>query len=118
MNSTIINCPDCRTHIRAKKEKNRWVKWIDIVCDCGFKRRLKEIEMDCIQPSSPLWKLVYDTNPFDNYNKELDNKKRREENRKDRLDSEYNLKFKKPWERKFVKDMVLNKGVEELLNGK
>ena len=104
---TTINCPKCNRNIVARYGENRWAKWIDLNCTCGYSHRLKEDEMDTIQPTSPLFELVYKTNPLDEYDVALDNKIIAEEKRKERLDYEYNKKFKNREDRKFVKDKVL-----------
>ena len=104
-----IPCPKykCRNYAKACYNENRWVRWIDIICSCGFKKRMKEDELDTIQPTSPLFEIVYKTNPFDEYKKTEHNKVIETEKRKEKLDYEYDKKFSKPWERKFVKDKVL-----------
>jgi len=104
---TKINCPKCKSNIVARYGENRWVKWIDLNCNCGFMHRMKEEELDAIQPTSPLFQLVYNSNPFDEYDKALDNRNKEEEKRKEKLDYKYDKIFRKKEDRKFVKDKVL-----------
>ena len=108
MKRVTVTCPCCKKHIQAYYKENRWVEWIEINCDwCGYKRLLKEDEIDCIQPDSNLWDLVYGNNIFKETEKNKKKKKWEEEKRKEGLDAKYNREFKRPWERKFVKDKVL-----------
>jgi len=101
-------CPECRTHIQANYKNNRWVKWIDIECHwCGYKKKIKEDEIDMIQPNSDLWDLVYGNNIFEKTKKERKRIDWEKEKKKEELDKKYDKQFKKPWERKFVKDKVL-----------
>ena len=104
-----IPCPKykCRNYAKACYNENRWVRWIDIICSCGFKKRMKEDELDTIQPTSPLFKMIYKKNPFDEYKTAEHNKEREIEKRKEKLEEKYDKEFTKPWERKFVKDKVL-----------
>jgi len=74
---------------------------------CGFKKLMKEDELDLIQPSSDLWDLVYGNNIFDETVKQKKKDAWTEEKRKEELEKKYDKQFKKPWERKFVKDKVL-----------
>lgn len=104
---TVISCPKCKHNIVAQYGENRWVKWIDLNCKCGYLHRIKEEEMDTIQPTSPLFELVYKTNPLDEYNVALDNRIIAEQKRKEKLDSKYDKLFKNREDRKFVKDKVL-----------
>lgn len=104
----IVYCPRCKKkQAEAKFNQNRWVKWIDIACPCGFSHLMKQDEVDCIQPSSPLWGMVYTDDIFE----ETERKKKEmdwvKQKRKEHLDAKYDKEFKKPWERKFVKDKVL-----------
>lgn len=105
-----IYCPNCKQkRLEAKYGENQWVKWIDTSCEtCGYHKILKEDDLDLIQPSSPLWKMVYDNSPFEEREKKAKEASWAEEKRKEELDRKYDKQFKKPWERKFVKDKVLN----------
>lgn len=105
---TTITCPNCRTHIQAYYKQNRWVRWIEINCDrCGYKKMMKEDEIDFIQPDSRLWDLVYGNNIFKETEIREKKAKWEKEKRKEELEAKYNREFKKSWERKFVKDKVL-----------
>lgn len=102
-----IPCQNCRKYAKACYNENRWVKWIDVSCECGFKKRMKKDELDTLQPSSPLFQLVYHSDPFKDYAVAEKNKAWENEKRKEALDAKYDKEFNKPWERKFVKDKVL-----------
>lgn len=108
--SKNIICPKCNDRWRyAEYHEKKGDYWV-IVRQCKYCRAEQEILtkkfLDVMQPSSQLWDLVYD-DPFADYEKNKKDREWQEEKRKERLDAEYNLKFKRPWERKFVKDWVL-----------
>jgi hypothetical protein len=78
-----------------------------LIVEKAFKSNEEEEELDAIQPTSPLFQLVYNSNPFDEYDKALDNRNKEEEKRKEKLDYKYDKIFRKKEDRKFVKDKVL-----------
>ena len=104
-----IRCPKkyCRNYANARYTKNRWVHWIDISCNCGYNHRIKELEIDSLQPTSPLFDLVYGTNPFDDYEVKAKQKAKEDEKRKEKLNDKYEQMFKKKEDLKFVKEKVL-----------
>lgn len=104
-----IYCPKCKQkRVQARYGQNRWVKWIDLKCgNCGLFKRMKEDEIDCIQPSSPLWGMVYTDDIFEETERKKKEMAWAEEKRKEHLDAKYDKEFTKPWERKFVKEKVL-----------
>jgi len=107
-----VKCPNCQEWLRAELHSDEKERWIIIreCYRCGFRKILKKEELDIIQPNSPLFKLLY-KDPF----KEREIRKKeadwQEEKRKEALDEKYDKQFKKPWERKFVKDKVLKGGI-------
>ncbi len=71
---TIINpkkvkyvfCPDCKNLVRAEFHEDKRQRWVIVrQCgNCGFKKLLLQEDVDTIQPSSQLWDLVYQDDPF------------------------------------------------------
>lgn len=116
MQITVVNpkkvktifCPKCKNKIRAELHQKKTENWIIVrrCQSCRFEKILFQEDVDILQPSSQLWDLVYDDpeKDFQEIKKELEYQK---EKRKEKLDLKYDREFKKPWERKFVKDKVL-----------
>lgn len=107
---TII-CPNCKRSCKAYYCESLILKnfnWVRLECNsCAYNEKLFQDRLDVIQPSSQLWDLIYGNNLFDQTEKRKKELAWAEEKRKEKLDYEYNKKFTKPWERKFVKDKVL-----------
>jgi len=104
-----IYCPNCKQKkLEARYGENRWVKWINTKCEtCGYKKLLKKDDLDVIQPSSPLWNMIYTNDIFTERDRKAKEVAWAEEKRKEMLDAKYNKQFNKPWERDFVKKKVL-----------
>ena len=104
-----IYCPNCKQkRLEARYGENRWVKWITTECElCGYHNVLKEDDIDLIQPDSPLWEMIYGNNIFEETEKRKKEMAWAEEKRKEQLSAKYDKQFNKPWERKFVKEKVL-----------
>lgn len=116
----FVPCPTedrrkwCGKPARAELHSKKNEKWVIIrECEkrfggCGRKEMVIVGEyVDVIQPSSPLFELVYGSDLF----RETEETKKQmawdKEKRKETLDAKYDRMFKKPWERDFVKKKVL-----------
>jgi len=111
----IIECPNCKTKIKAILQENRWVKWIEVNCDsCGFRNKIKDL--DFIQPSSPFFKAIYKKEPIKNYEKEKKEEEKIKDNLKDKREIELKLRVNqgslKPWQLKDIKHYTRERGIE------
>lgn len=108
MKTANIICPNCKNKIRAFLESNHWVKWIKIDCQtCGYYYQLKDTQFDFIQPSSPLFELIYKSELKPKEDKE--NKKSERDKRLWRKSKEGRLK---PWEEDYIKKYTKERGLE------
>ena len=113
-----ISCRKCSALRRAELHVNNGKKMIVVrkaqgsrCPECSMQIRLISEQVDVVQPSSQLWDLVYDDNIFEQTQRGRRERLWAEEKRKENLDQIYDKKFTKPWERKFVKNMVLRGGI-------
>lgn len=111
----IIECPNCNRDAEAILKSNRWVKWIDVVCNsCDYESKL--INLDFIQPNSPFYKEIYGNNPIEEEERERKNNKWEKENLKDRREIELRLRVKrgelKPWEMEDIKHITKERNLE------
>lgn len=112
----MIKCPNCRFRtVLIAYGENMLARWFSGNCQCGFKFKMRDYEFDYLQPSSPFFKMIYG-DPFLEAEQNKNKLKIVEENRKLNLEKKYDKQFSKPWERKFVKDVVLKDNQGGLIN--
>ncbi len=103
----FIRCPKCSKKIKAILKENRWVKWIEIICDdeeCDYRENIENL--DLIQPSSPFFKAIYGDDPIALEKRKQRERERINNNLKDEREIGLKTKVKegilKPWEEKDI----------------
>lgn len=116
-NKIIIKCPNCSEQVDIIRRHGHNCESFQGNCEtCGWNMLLKDTEYDYVQPSNPLFDLIYKDNPIEKEKRKHQERIRQKENWKD--DREIGLKLKvkegklKAWELKDIKKIAEDRGLE------
>ena len=110
-------CKECEKRFTIYLHEMDGIKWFKGECkSCGNRITLTPKQCDLIQPSSKLFKLYYEDDPFESERKKQKEREMEKENLKQDREDNLRLKVKqgllKPWEVGDVKSYVRERNLE------
>ena len=113
----IMVCPNCKEKFSIFLHYWNKKKYLKGECEvCGYRKCITPKECDIIQPSSPLFKLLYGFNPNEDNKRIKKNLKWYKEKRKEIREENLNRKVKeeklKTTDLKNIKSYVRDRGIE------